>query len=65
MAASRKHEREGERRMAMGRPSYAKDVEAGMTRLGGQSRSELEPDHLRGPSSPLGKGSYAKKEKGR
>jgi hypothetical protein len=63
MAVSRKHEREGERRMAMGRPSYAKDVQEGMSRLGGQSTSKLEPDDRRGAASPLGMGSHSKEKR--
>jgi hypothetical protein len=43
------------------RPKYAEDVKAGMARLKGLSRSDLEKDDKRGPSSPLGK----RKEKGR
>jgi hypothetical protein len=63
MAVTRKHEREGERRMAQSRPSYAKDVQERMTGLGGQSTSELEPDHKRGPASPLGMGSHSKEKR--
>ena len=63
MAVTRKHEREGEKRVAMGRPSYAKDVQEGMSRLGGQSTSKLELDDRRGAASPLGMGSHSKKEK--
>jgi hypothetical protein len=63
MAVSRKHEREGEKRMAQSRPSYAKDVQERMTGLGGKSTSKLEPDDRRGAASPLGMGSHSKKEK--
>ena len=63
MAVTRKDEREGEKRMAMGRPSYTKDVQAGMSRLGGQSTSKLEPDDRRGAASPLGMGSHSMMEK--
>jgi hypothetical protein len=62
MAVSRKHEREAEKRVAMGRPSYAKDVQEGM-RLGGQSTSKLEPDDRRGAASPLGMGSHSKEKR--
>jgi hypothetical protein len=62
---ARKHERQMEQRMAEGRPSYAKDVQAGMARLGGQSTSKLEPDAHRGAASPLGLGSKKMKERGR
>ena len=65
MALSRKHEREGERRMAQSRPSYAKDVQERMTGLGGKSTSKLEPDAHRGAASPLGLGSKKMKERGR
>ena len=65
MAVSRKLEREAEKRVAMGRPSYAKDVQEGMSRLGGQSTSKLEPDDRRGAASPLGLGSKKMKERGR
>jgi hypothetical protein len=60
-----KHEREAERRVAEGRPRFAEDVKAGMNRLGGKSRSDLEPDHRRGAASPLGHGMGAKKVKER
>jgi hypothetical protein len=30
--------------------------------LKGKSRSDLVPDHKRGPSSPIGMGSHSKKE---
>jgi hypothetical protein len=50
----REREREIERKVAEGRPRFAEDVKAGMARFGGQSRSDLEPDHQRGASSPLG-----------
>jgi hypothetical protein len=63
MAVSRKHEREAERRVAVGRPSYAKNVEADMARLQGRSTSKLEPDAQRGASSPLGHGTHSWKEK--
>jgi hypothetical protein len=65
MAVTRKHEREGERRMAQSRPSYAKDVQERMTGLGGKSSSKLEPDAHRGAASPLGLGSKKMKERGR
>jgi hypothetical protein len=65
MAVTRKHEREGERRMAQSRPSYAKDVQERMTGLGGKSTSKLEPDAHRGAASPLGLGSKKMKERGR
>ena len=65
MALSRKHEREGERRMAQSRPSYAKDVQERMTGLGGKSTSKLEPDAHRGAASPLGLGSKKMKEGGK
>jgi hypothetical protein len=65
MAVSRKHQREGERRMAQSRPSYAKDVQERMTGLGGKSTSKLEPDAHRGAASPLGLGSKKMKERGR
>jgi hypothetical protein len=64
MAVTRKHEREGERRMAQSRPSYAKDVQERMTGLGGKSTSKLEPDAHRGAASPLGLGKKMK-ERGR
>jgi hypothetical protein len=63
MAVTKKHEREGEKRVAMGRPSYAKDVQEGMRRLGGQSTSKLEPDAHRGAASPLGMGSHSKEKR--
>jgi hypothetical protein len=65
MAVTRKHQREGERRMAQSRPSYAKDVQERMTGLGGKSTSKLEPDAHRGAASPLGLGSKKMKERGR
>ena len=61
MALSRKHEREGERRMAQRAPTYARDVSADLARLKGTSRNDLAGDHARGASSPLGMGSYSKK----
>jgi hypothetical protein len=60
---ARKHERQMEQRMATGRPSYAKDVQEGMSRLGGQSTSKLEPDDRRGAASPLGMGSHSKEKR--
>jgi hypothetical protein len=60
---ARKHEREMERRMAQSRPTYAKDVETDFGRLGGMSRSDLEPDDQRGAASPLGHGMGSKKMK--
>jgi hypothetical protein len=60
---ARKHEREAERRMAMGASRYARDVQERMTGLGGQSTSKLEPDAQRGASSPLGHGTHSWKEK--
>jgi hypothetical protein len=54
MAITRKNAMEGEKRMAMGRASYAKDVDARMAQLQGRSTSKLEPDANRGPASPLG-----------
>jgi hypothetical protein len=65
MAVTKKYEREGERRMAMGRPSYARDVQERMTGLGGKSTSKLEPDAHRGAASPLGLGSKKMKEGGK
>jgi hypothetical protein len=62
---ARKHTREMERKVAEGRPRYAEDVRAGMARLGGRSISQLEPDHQRGPGSPLGRGMISKKEERR
>jgi hypothetical protein len=50
-----KHEREAERRVAEGRPRFAEDVKAGMNRLGGKSRSDLEPDHRLRPRQRLGR----------
>jgi hypothetical protein len=40
---------------AMRKEERAKDVGRDMARLQGRSTSQLEPDHSRGPSSPLGK----------
>jgi hypothetical protein len=61
----KRREREVERRVAEGRPRFAEDVKAGLARFGGQSRSDLERDHQRGASSPLGHGMGSKKEKRR
>jgi hypothetical protein len=36
-----------------------------MAELKGQSRSDLERDDLRGASSPLGRGSFSKRERER
>jgi hypothetical protein len=60
----RPHDRKrfAEQMVAEGRPRYAEDVRAGMARLGGRSRSDLEPDHRRGAASPLGHGMISKKE---
>jgi hypothetical protein len=61
----RKHEREAERKVAEGRPKYAKDVQEGLGKLGGSSRSDLVRDDQRGHASPLGMGSHSKKEERR
>jgi hypothetical protein len=54
MAKMMKHEREGERRLAQSRPTYAKDVADKLGGLGGKSRADVTPDNVRAASSPLG-----------
>jgi hypothetical protein len=53
--AKRDRERrmEAEGRVAVGRPSYAKDIEQRIASLQGASRSDLQRDDVRGGMSPL------------
>jgi hypothetical protein len=59
----KKHERvvsrEAERMAAEGQ--HGKDVAGTMSRLGGRTISQVEPDHKRKASSPLGHGMGSKK----